>query len=167
MHTVGTKTLMATFLAITLFVTMSGCTELYNILQTYVPTPTPGPSTAPIEIGKVAPTSVVKGVTITGDGRTITISGRGPYNVNAHQDYFTLNRGNADISIKLKGQGFGCTISMDYTNPYTGNTEFMPLHQFTIGDRKYELSKQVYVPYTTRYCMMVNWGGDWEIRINQ
>jgi hypothetical protein len=161
------KGLVVTFLFVLLFVGLSGCTDMYEFLRTVVPSPSPGPSMAPVKIGDIAPVSTVKDVTITGTGNTITISGRGPYNVNAHQDYFTLNEGNADISIKLKGQGFGCAISMDYTNPITGNTEFMPLHEFTAGDRTYELSKQVRVPYTARYCLMVNWGGDWEIKIVQ
>lgn len=161
------KAIVAIFLFISLSVALSGCTDLFNVLQTYVPTVTPGPSMAPIEIGRNVPPSIVKDVTITGAGNTIIVAGRGPYNVNAHQEYITLNEGNADISIKLKGQGFGCTISMDYTNPVTGNTEFIRLHEFTSADRVYELSKQVRLPYTTRYCLMVNWGGDWEIRITQ
>jgi hypothetical protein len=160
------KALVAILVIVSLSVTMSGCTDLFNVLQKYVPTVTPGPSTH-TDIGANAPASIVKGVTITGAGNTIIIAGRGPYNVNAHQEYINLNEGDADISIKLKGQGFGCTISMDYTNPYTGNTEFIKLHEFMAADRTYELSKQVRLPYTARYCLMVNWGGDWEVRITQ
>jgi hypothetical protein len=166
MQPMSKKAIVATFLFISLFVALSGCTDLFNLLQMYVPTVTPGPqSTA--KIGENVPASIVKVVTITGAGNTITIRGRGPYNVNAHVEYINLNQGNADISIKLKGAGFGCTISMDYTNPYTGGTEFMKLHEFTIESRIYDLSKRVSLPFTTRYCLMVNWGGDWEIMITQ
>lgn len=157
---------LVAILFVLLFVALSGCTDLFNVLQTYVPTITPDPSDH-IEIGKNVPPSVVKNVTITGAGNTLTISGRGLYNVNSHQEYITLNKGNAEVSIKLKGQGFGCTISMDYTDPVTGGMGFIKVHEFTSGDRIYELSKQVYLPYTTRYCLMVNWGGDWETRTSQ
>jgi hypothetical protein len=167
MHGIDKKTLAATFLIILFFVTMSGCTDLFNSLKTYVPTSTPGPSTAPVEIGKIAPTSVVNGVTITGNGRTLTISGNGPYNMGSPQDYFTLNGGNTDISIKLKGQGFGCAIGMGCTSPYSGAAEFIQLQQFTTADRVYDLSKSIDVPYATQYYLSVNWGGDWEISITQ
>jgi len=160
------KVLAASLLIISLTVALSGCTDLFNVLQTYVPTITPGPSTH-IEIGENVPASIVKDVTIAGAGNTVTITGRGPYNVNAHQEYITLNKGGADFSIKLKGQGFGCTISMDYTSPITGNTELVRIHEFTVADRVYEITKRVDVPFTARYCLMVNWGGDWEIRITQ
>jgi hypothetical protein len=161
------KPAAAVFLFILLFVATSGCDEMFNFLQEYVPSPSPGPSIAPVEIGAAAPASVTKDVTITGNGHTIIFRGRGPYNVNAHQDLFTLNEGSADIAIKLKGQGFGCSISMDYTNPMTGNIEILPLHQFTTSDRNYEPSMRVHIPYTARYCLMVNWGGDWELSITQ
>jgi len=147
-----------------LFVALSGCTDLYNILQTYVPTPTPGPSTH-VEIGENAPASSARDVTIIGAGNTITIKGRGPYNVNTHRDYFTLNKGNADITINLKGQGFGCTIALDYTA--TGTTEVIPLLSFTIEKRVYEQTSRVRIPYDGRYHLSVNWGGDWEVRITQ
>lgn len=166
MQPIRKKAVVATFLFISLFVALSGCTDLFNLLREYVPTVTPGPE-ATHAIGESVPASIVKDVTITGSGNTITIKGRGPYNVNSHVEYINLNRGNADISIKLKGQGFGCFISVDYTNPYTGSTEMIKLHEFTAADRTYELSKQVSLPYTTRYCLMVDWGGDWEIRIAQ
>jgi len=158
------KMLMATILIILLFVASSGCTDLYHILQTYVPTPTPGPSTH-IEIGKNAPTSTVKDVTIIGQGNTITIRGRGSYNMNTHQDYFTLNEGNADITIHLKEGGFGCFIALDYTA--TGATEIIPLLSFTIEKRVYDQSSQVYVPYAGQYYLAVNWGGEWEVKITQ
>jgi hypothetical protein len=158
--------LVAFVLIILSFVTVSGCSEAYKILETYVPTVTLAP-TDHVEIGKSVPASTVKDVTIRGQGNTITIRGRGPYNMEAQQDYFTLNKGNAEMTVNLKGQGFGCTISMDYINPLTGNKEIKPIHQFTIEDRAYQFTKQVDVPYTCKYCMLVNWGGDWEIKITQ
>lgn len=160
------KTLIALFIVIVSFVAVSGCSDLYNILQTYVPTTAPTDS-VPLKIGDIAPASSVKGVTITGQGNTIIFRGSGPYNVQAHNDYFTLNQGNATFSINLQGQGFGCTISMDYKNPYSGSTQYVAIHQFTSGSRDYQATKQVYVPYSCKYCLMVNWGGDWEIRISQ
>jgi hypothetical protein len=163
----GSKPAAAAFLFILLFVSMSGCAEMFKALQEYVPSPSPGPSVAPVEIGSAAPASMTKGVTITGNGHTVTFRGSGPYNVNARQDLFTLNEGNADIAIKLKGQGYGCSISMDYANPFTGNTEILPIHQFTTSDRRYDPTMQVRIPYTARYCLMVNWGGDWELSITQ
>lgn len=143
---------------------LSGCADLYNILQTYVPTPTPVAS-AHIEIGKGAPASTTKDVTITGAGDTITITGKGPYNVNSHNDYFTLNEGNADVAIRLKGQGFACAIALDYTA--TGATEIIPLLSFTTENRVYDQTSQAYIPYAGPYHLSVNWGGDWEVRIAQ
>ncbi len=157
---------MATILIISLFVVLSGCTELYGILQTYVPTPTPEPSTQ-VNIGENLPTSSVKDVTITGQGNTITIRGRGAYNVQSHLDYFTLNKGNADVTIHLKGQGFGCSIALDYTNPVSGNTEIVPLLAFTIEKRIYEQTQTAHLQYAGRYHLSVNWGGDWEVQITQ
>jgi hypothetical protein len=161
------KALLAVLLLVLLSVSMSGCAELYSVLQTYAPTPAPGISTEPVKIGESVPQSSVKGVAITGSGNTITISGRGPYNLESPQDYFTLNGGNADVSIKLKGQGFGCTVMLGYKNPLTGVFEYVMLHEFTLDSRAYELSKKVSLPFTTRYCLAVNWGGDWEVRITQ
>ena len=158
------KILTVLFAILLAFVAVSGCDDMYHVLQTYVPTDTP--DNTHVNIGDAAPKSTVKDVTITGHGNAITIRGRGPYNVNAHQDYFTLNQGNASFAINLNGQGFGCTISMDYTSPY-GGMEYLPIHQFTSGSREYVVTKESYVPYTTQYCLMVNWGGDWEITITQ
>jgi hypothetical protein len=158
--------MLAALIAIVLaFVAVSGCDDMYHVLQTYVPTDTP--DTSHVNIGDAAPKSTVQGVTISGQGNTITVRGKGPYNVNAHEDSFTLNQGNASFSIDLKGQGFGCTISLDYTSPYDGGMGFLPLHQFTSSNRVYTVTKQVYMPYSCQYCLMVNWGGDWEIRITQ
>ena len=56
---------------------------------------------------------------------------------------------------------------MDYTNPYTGGGGYFLVHQFTPGDRTYEVTKQVSIPYTTKYCLMVNYVYDWEVRISQ
>ncbi len=156
--------MMTAIFVIILVVSFSGCTELYGILQTYVPTPTPGPSTH-VEIGRNVPASTVKDITITGSGNTITIKGRGAYNVNSHQDYFTLNEGNADITIHLNGQGFGCAIALDYTA--NGPTEVIPLLSFTTEKRVYDQSSRVDLPYTGPYHLSVNWGGDWEVRISQ
>jgi hypothetical protein len=156
--------LMATILIILLFVAFSGCTDLYNILQTYVPTPTPGPSTH-IDIGKNVPRSSVKDITIIGERNTITIRGRGPYNMNTHQDYFTLNNGNADITIHLNTGGFTCFIALDYTA--TGTMEIIPLLSFSTEKRIYDQTSQVYVPYNGQYYLAVNWGSDWEVRITQ
>lgn len=166
MPVLNRRSLLAVFLLVACSVAVSGCDDMYHVLETYVPTTTPD-SPAHVNIGDVAPTSKVKGVTITGQGDTIVIRGSGPYNVNAHNDYITLNRGNATFSINLKGQGFGCTISMDYTNPYSNGMEYLPIHSFTAGSREYTTTKQVYVPYSCQYCLMVNWGGDWEIRVSQ
>jgi hypothetical protein len=166
MKLLNVKTLAAVILIIVFFVTVSGCEDAYGVLKTYVPTPTPT-SQDTIKIGDAAPRSVVKDVTITGQGNTIVIRGRGPYNVETHQDYFALNKGNADISIDLKGSGFGCGISLYYTNPYTGSPDYVPIHQFTSGSRVYSATKQVNVPCACKYCLTVNWGGDWEITIAQ
>ncbi|HTY91401.1 MAG TPA: hypothetical protein VMC84_09510 [Methanocella sp.] len=160
------KTLTAIFFIIIAFVAVCGCDDMYHILETYVPTNTPD-GQEHMNIGDIAPVSTVKDVTISGQGNTIVFRGKGPYNVNAHQDYFTLNQGNASVSIDLQGQGFGCTISLDYKNPYSGGTEFLPIHQFMSGSREYTVTKQVYAPYSCKYCLMVNWGGDWAIRITQ
>lgn len=158
------KSLAIIFIILISFVTVSGCADLYNILQTYVPTVTPD-AQAHVRIGDVAPkSSAVNGVTFSGSGDTITIRGRGQYNVNAHNDYFTLNQGNADIYINLQDQGAICAISMDYTSPVAG---FVSIYQSDLENMKYKHNEQVYLPYTTQYCLMVNWHGNWEIRITQ
>ncbi len=164
---IGAKAVLVVFLLIALSVALSGCAGLYGVLQSYVPTPSPAESKVPVKIGEGAPKSTAKDVTITGAGNTIEISGRGPYNLESPQDYFTLNEGKADVYIKLKGQGFGCTIMLGYKNPLTGVFEYVKLHEFTLDSRVYELSRQVSIPFTTRYCLAVNWGGDWEVRITQ
>lgn len=154
------------FIIIILFVAVSGCTDMYNALKSVVPTTTP--TSAPhVNIGDAAPSSSIKGVTITGQGNTIIISGHGPYNVMTQNDSFTLNQGNASVSIDLKSQSAGCSIGLDYTNPYSGSAELLALHQFTMDSRLYKVTKDVYVPYSCKYCLMVNYAGDWEVRITQ
>jgi hypothetical protein len=158
--------LVAFGLIILSFVTVSGCSEAYKILETYVPTVTPE-SHAPVRIGDVAPASTVKDVTITGQGNNIIFHGLGQYNINDHNDYFTLNQGKAEFTIDLKGLGAWCIITMDCINPYTGSTEYMTIYQFTMESRDYKVTKQVDVPYTGKYCLRVNYYDNWEISITQ
>ncbi len=154
------------FLVVVAFVAVSGCSDLFNILQTYVPTVTPE-AQSPVRIGDVAPASTVKDITITGSGNSITIKGLGQYNVKDRSDYFTLNKGKAEFSIDLKGQGAWCIITMEYINPYTNSKEYMTIYEFTLESRQYKLTKQVDLPYTTKYCLSVNYYDSWEIKISQ
>ncbi|BAI62403.1 hypothetical protein MCP_2331 [Methanocella paludicola SANAE] len=160
------KGLVVLFLVVMSFVAVSGCSDLYNILETYVPTVTPEAQT-PVRIGDVAPSSTVKDITITGSGNTITFRGLGKYNVNDRNDYFTLNQGKADFSIDLKGQGAWCIITMECINPYTGSKEYMTIYEFTLESRQYKFTKQVDIPYTAKYCLSVNYYDSWEIKITQ
>lgn len=159
------KAPLTVLMLIMISISLSGCADLYNILQEYVPTPTPS-STAPIKIGENVPQSRVRGVTIAGEGNTIRFTGMSPYNLKEPYEYVTLNAGNTKVDIRLEGQGFGCTIMLGYKNPLTGVFEYIVLYEFTTN-RDYELSKQVSLPFTTQYCLVVYWGGNWEVRITQ
>lgn len=158
--------LIVLFLVVLSFVAVSGCSDLYNILETYVPTATPGAQES-VKIGDVAPASTVKDITITGSGNTITFRGLGQYNVKDRNDYFTLNQGKADFSIDLKGQGAWCIITMEYINPYTNSKEYMTIYEFSLESRQYKVNKQIDLPYTTKYCLSVNYYDSWEIKITE
>lgn len=139
-------------------VSVSGCSA--------IPSLTPSPYSGAVHSDESSPISSTQNVNIIRSGDTITASSAAPYNTNARKDPFLLKEGKATVTIDLQGNGFGCSIGLNYQRP---GSQYFDLLQLYVMDsnRSTHVSKTVMLPYTGDYYLSVNWADKWAVTIAQ
>ena len=137
-------------------ISVSGCSGIPSLT----------PSSGPAHSDESSPVSSTQGVDIARSGDTITASGSSPYNTNTRNDPFLLKKGKATVTIDLKGNGFGCSVGLNYKEP---NSKYYGLIQLYSMDanRSMQVTKTVMLPYTGDYYLSVNWAYNWAVTIAQ
>ncbi len=77
-----------------------------------------------------------------------------------------LKEGNATVTINLQGNGFGCSIGLNYKAPGSQNYNLIQLYVMD-ENRLAQVSKTVMIPYTGDYYLTVNWADRWAVTIAQ
>ncbi|HEY3423038.1 MAG TPA: hypothetical protein VGK13_07735 [Methanocellaceae archaeon] len=154
------KIIVSLLLIITLIfcISISGCTAM--------PSLTPSPYSGPVQSDESSPISSTQNVDIVRSGDTITASGASPYNTNTRKDPFLLKAGKATVTINLQGNGFGCSIGLNYKRPGSQSFDLIQLYVMD-SNRTTQVSKTVTLPYTGDYYLAVNWADRWTVTIAQ
>ncbi len=143
-----------------LFTAISGCSGISSFL------PSPSPASGPVHSDESSPISSTQNVNIVRSGNTITASGTFPYNINIRKDPFLLKQGEATVTINLQGNGFGCSIGLNYKSPSTQNFNLIQLYVMD-DNRSSQVTKTIMIPYTGDYYLSVNWADSWSVTIAQ
>ena len=139
-------------------ISVSGCSAIPSI--------NPSPYSGSVHSDESSPISSTPNVEIVRSGNTITASGTAPYNRDTKKDPFLLKQGKANVMIQVQGNGFGCSIGLNYKYP---GSQYFSLIQLYVMDanRSTQVSKTITLPYTGDYYLTVNWADRWDVTIAQ